>query len=297
MRQCTLTTCAAVVLLLLGMMLLLSCGSSTTSAPTQPSAAKSEPPKTDAHEADPASEESHWDYSKEKGPATWGKLSPEYILCAEGKSQSPIDFSITSPADTADFTANYSPQELRIVHHEHKSDVINTGHSIQVNYGGSDTLVMGGTTYALVQFHFHLPSEHTINGKHFPMEVHFVHQSADNKLAVVGLFVEEGAHNAVFDAVLANLPREKGKEMHFTSVLVDVDELLPVNRSTYRYTGSLTTPPCSEGVTWTVFTNPTHVSAKQIAALRDLLHDNNRPAQPLNGRIVGRTDIKETIVK
>ena len=145
---------------------------------------------------------------------------------------------------------------------------------------------MGGVAYRLDQYHFHSPSEHTVDGKHFPMEMHLVHKSADGKLAVVGVFIAEGAHNRAFDPVWANLPAQKGVETHYPAVKVDVDALLPAARTSYRYDGSLTTPPCSEGVSWIVMTTPIELSSEQVAAFTRLIKDNNRPVQKLNGRTI-----------
>jgi carbonic anhydrase len=228
----------------------------------------------------------HWSYGEEHGPAEWGELCPEFATCATGRSQSPIDISGAPNATLPAIATSYAPAQLRIVHHEHQADVVNNGHTVQVNYPKGSTLTVDGQTYELLQYHFHSPSEHTLQGRHFPMEMHLVHKSADGKLAVVGVFIDEGAANSAFDPVWANLPTEKGLEIHHEHVLVDVDELLPPKnaRSTYRYDGSLTTPPCSEGVKWLVMATPVALSKGQIAAFRAIIHDNNRPTQPLNGR-------------
>jgi len=258
-----------------------ACGTPPSEAPQQsatPAPPAAAPP---AAQADP-----HWDYGHEVGPAAWGGLSPKYAMCGEGRSQSPIDITTSTPTALPELRAQYRPASLHIVHHEHKADVVNTGHSIQVNYPEADTLAVGAETFTLVQYHFHSPSEHTVNDEHFPMEMHLVHKSADGKLAVVGVFIEEGAQNAAFDPVWANLPREKGVEQHYEDIEVDVNQLLPARRATYRYDGSLTTPPCSEGVKWFVITTPIQLSASQIGEFREILTGNNRPVQPLNGRIV-----------
>ncbi len=250
---------------------------------------KSSPPEaTQAQTHSNASqpEAPHWDYGPEHGPASWGGLSPEFIDCAEGKHQSPIDFGAAAAGKTPEPRMQYGPATLRIVHHEHQEDVVNTGHSIQVNVAGGDTLTVGGEAFALVQYHFHSPSEHTVKGKHFPMEMHLAHMSATGGLAVVGVFIEEGAHNAAFDPVWANLPKEKSVETHLEHVQIDIDDLLPADRSTYRYEGSFTTPPCSEGVKWLVLTTPVQLSSEQIRTFRAILDGNSRPVQPLHERTV-----------
>ncbi len=234
----------------------------------------------------PAPTDPHWAYEGEAGPTAWGTLSPKFSACAEGKSQSPIDITGASPETLSELTANFRPAALRIVHHEHMADAINNGHTIQVNYTEGDTLTVGEASYELAQYHFHSPSEHTVAGNHFPMEMHMVHKSGDGALAVVGVFIEEGAHNAAFDPVWANLPTEKGVETHFQNVMVNVDDLLPESRTTYRYDGSLTTPPCSEGVKWLMMTTPIQLSTEQIGMFTALIEGNNRPVQPLNDRPV-----------
>ena len=227
-----------------------------------------------------------WHYEGAEGPANWGTISPKFAACGEGRHQSPIDITNATPGDTAELRTTFPPAELHIAHHEHVADGINNGHTIQINYSGAETLNLGGVGYQLTQYHFHSPSEHTVDGKHFPMEMHLVHKAADDKLAVVGVFIAEGAHNKAFDPIWANLPDHAGVETHYSSVKVDVDALLPGTRTSYRYDGSLTTPPCSEGVSWIVMTTPIELASDQVAAFTRLIKDNNRPVQPLNGRTI-----------
>ncbi len=262
-------------------------GFAACSRPSGETPAKTEAPAPRTTAIAPAPADPAWGYEEvATGPANWGKLSAKFVACAEGTSQSPIDIVDSSPATLPVFRAVYAPSQLRIVHHEHMSDVVNTGHSIQVNYPQGDTLVLGEDVYALAQYHFHSPSEHTVKGKQYPMEMHLVHKSADGRLAVVAVLIEEGAHNAAFDPVWANLPKQKGVETHLEHVLVDMDDLLPADRSTYRYEGSLTTPPCSEGVMWMIFRTPVQLSPEQVATFRAVMLGNNRPVQALHGRKV-----------
>ena len=235
----------------------------------------------------------HWAYEGEAGPSSWARLSPAFATCGTGRSQSPIDIDKASSAALPALRADFRPAALRIAHTEHIADAINNGHTIQVTYkDGGDTLTVGDTRYELVQFHFHVPSEHTVRGQRSPMEVHFVHQSPSGHLAVIAVFVEEGAENPAFDPVRRNLPKTKGTQRHYEHVKVNVDDLLPKVRTTYRYDGSLTTPPCQEGVKWLVMTSPVFVSRAQIAAFTSILKANNRPVQPRNGRVVV-TDLVE----
>jgi len=235
----------------------------------------------------PAPADPEWHYDGPEGPEHWGTLSPKFTACAQGRSQSPID--IVDPVvgtGSLETETNLLPGALRIAHHEHVADGINNGHTIQINYEGGDTLTMGDEPFELVQYHFHDPSEHTVRGRSFPMEMHMVHRARSGKLAVIGVFIEQGAHNAAFDPIWNNLPMQKGVETHYPHVNVDVDQLLPASRASYRYDGSLTTPPCSEGVRWIVMTTPIQLSAGQIKTFAALIHDNNRPTQPLNERPV-----------
>jgi carbonic anhydrase len=231
-------------------------------------------------------ETAHWSYEEAEGPAKWATLSPKWAICGEGRSQSPIDIDKASKVDLPRLKAEFKPASLKIIHHDHVADVLNNGHTVQVNYTEGDTLKVGDEPFQLLQYHFHSPSEHTVGGKHYPMEMHMVHKSPDGKLAVVGVLIAEGRHNAAFDPIWSHLPKSKGKENHLEDVKVDVNRLLPDRTTSYRYDGSLTTPPCSEGVKWIILTTPIQLSAKQIAAFRDIVKDNNRPVQALSGRSV-----------
>jgi carbonic anhydrase len=236
----------------------------------------------------------HWGYEGEAGPARWGELSPKFATCGTGRSQSPIDI-VTKGTVSAGHEKRehaYKPAKLTVVHLEHQTDVVNTGHSIQVNYPGGSALSVGDKGFELLQYHFHAPSEHTVNGKSFPMEMHLVHRSAGGELAVVGVFLTEGkkAHPA-FAPIVANLPKAKGDEVLTKDLAVDARTLLPRSKHAYRYAGSLTTPPCTEGVSWIVMQAPVELSKDQIAAFSGRLHGNNRPPQPLNGREVMADEI------
>ena len=259
----------------------------------QPNQGANAPANAATATATQPSEAPHWDY-EEKGPAKWSDLSSEWRLCGDGKAQSPIDIRPGSTVDLPDVSVQSKPVELRIVHNEHKADGVNNGHTIQINYSDADTLDIEGRKFDLVQYHFHAPSEHTLNGKQYPMEMHMVHQSDDKKLAVLGVLIAEGAKtNEAFEPIWSNLPQTKGAEMHLTGVKIDVDQLLPRSDATYRYDGSLTTPPCSEGVKWIVFATPIQMSSAQITKFKRLIEANNRPVQPLNDRVVVHDNISE----
>jgi carbonic anhydrase len=228
--------------------------------------------------------EVHWSYQQDGGPAGWGALTPDYRLCGEGQRQSPIDLGSAQPAASEAIELHYAPARLRIAHHEHRVDIIDNSHTIQVTYDEGSTLTSHGKTFELAQYHFHAPSEHTVNGRHYPMEMHLVHRSESGELAVLGVLIGEGARNAAFDAIWEHLPERPGEERHLENVEVDVDELLPGASRYWRYEGSLTTPPCSEGVHWLVLEQPLELSAEQIARFRKIIDANNRPPQPLHGR-------------
>jgi carbonic anhydrase len=217
----------------------------------------------------------HWAYEGEEGPEHWGELSADFALCGTGLNQSPVDVAGPPSGSIPDIQFNYADSTLT---------VLNNGHTVQVNYDAGSSALIDGESYNLVQFHFHTPSEHTINGEHFPAEMHAVHTSAGGALAVVGILIEEGAENPAFSPVIANVPLEAAEARTIAGVGIDINAMLPEVSETYRYPGSLTTPPCSEGVSWTLIAAPVEMSAEQIAMLDAAMPQNNRPVQPLNDR-------------
>lgn len=217
-----------------------------------------------------------WGYDGEHGPEHWGELSPDYALCAQGREQSPIDIPVWAPLNQPDIQFVYEPTKLTIV---------NNGHTVKVEYDDGSTMGLDGKVYKLLQFHFHAPSEHTVQGQYYPIEVHFVHQSDDGEYAVVGVFVREGAENTAYQPVWEHLPANPGEPQTIEGVTVNAMDLLPADTSYYRYDGSFTTPPCTEGVKWFVLATPVEMSAEQIAAFQAIYDHNNRPVQPLNDRM------------
>ena len=230
--------------------------------------------------AEKESEGSEWSYEGDHGPAHWGGLKPDYALCKTGKGQSPIDITNTVKADLPPIQFGYQPATLRI---------INNGHTIQVNYPEGSFVTVGGRQFQLVQFHFHHPSEEKIRGKDFAMVVHLVHRNAEGNLAVVAVLMDKGRDNAFIKTLWERLPREVDKEEVSTSVMIDPSGLLPPQRGYYAYSGSLTTPPCTEGVTWFVLKAPVNLSEAQIKRFSTLYTHNARPVQPLHGRVVSET--------
>ena len=218
----------------------------------------------------------HWGYEGDVGPERWGGLSHEFEKCSKGKKQSPIDIPSSAGASGHELKLSYKPSSLR---------VINNGHTIQVNYDEGSYITINGEKHHLLQFHFHTPSENVVDGKPYDMEAHLVHKSADGQLAVVGVFMKKGKHNPFLQTVWDNLPAKEGHEKT-AAASINVLDFLPADKSYYHFEGSLTTPPCSEGVKWHVMKTHVEVSADQIATFANLFKANARPAQPLNGRKV-----------
>jgi carbonic anhydrase len=231
-----------------------------------------------AEHAAPEKHEIHWGYEGEGGPAYWGSLKPEYATCGSGLYQSPIDINNTIKASLDKLAFSYKETPLKI---------INNGHSIQVNYEPGSTFTVDGQTYELLQFHFHAPSEHTVKGQFYDMEMHLVHKNSKNELAVVGVMLKKGTPNNIIQVLWDNIPSEVNKENAVTGISVNAAGLLPSNTGYYHYFGSLTTPPCSEGVNWSVLKTPIEVSEEQIAKFRSVMGvDNNRPVLPVNKRFI-----------
>jgi carbonic anhydrase len=221
----------------------------------------------------------HWSYQGKTGPSNWGTLEHEFVGCKLGKNQSPIDIKQASAkkANLEPIKFDYKPSPLKI---------IDNGHTVQVNYDPGSTITVGGKQYQLVQFHFHRPSEEKIDGKGFDMVVHLVHKSADGKLAVIAVLVKNGQANPLIETLWNNLPKDKGAERAIENTQIDATALLPQDRAYYTFAGSLTTPPCSEDVTWFVLRNPVQFSGKEIERFAKIYPMNARPVQPLNGRTV-----------
>jgi carbonic anhydrase len=221
----------------------------------------------------------HWTYGGQGGPAKWGELDQTFATCKLGKVQSPIDIRGAKAADLPAIKFDYKPSALKL---------IDNGHTIQVNYAPGSSIDVGGTRYGLLQFHFHKPSEEKINGKSHAMVAHLVHQGADGKLAVVAVLLDKGGANPAISEIWKNLPKEKEKEIS-TKATIDAAALLPGDKGYYTFQGSLTTPPCSEGVRWFVLKTPVKIAASEITAFGKLYPMNARPAQPLNGRALEAT--------
>ena len=228
-------------------------------------------------DADGAKHPAHeWDYGKEHGPSHWGELKPEFSACASGHHQSPIDIDKTEKADLPAIRFAYRASPLRI---------IDNGHTIQVNVAPGNAIEVMGQRFELVQFHFHRPSEERIDGKAFDMVAHLVHKNLEGRLAVVAVLLEKGSAQPVVQSVWNNLPLEKGDEIAARAP-IDLNRLLPAERGYFTYMGSLTTPPCSEGVLWMVMKQPVPISGEQIDIFARLYPMNARPIQSASGRLI-----------
>lgn len=219
----------------------------------------------------------HFDYEGDEGEApteNWAELTAYYHTCASDAKQSPINLADAATADLVNIDFAYGETAVNI---------LNNGHTVEVKDITGNQITINGTTYALQQFHFHTPSEHTVDGEPYPIEMHLVHKSLDGtSFAVVGVFITEGAENPAFASVWARLPKVE-TPVFDTGETVNVADLLPAEPLVYRYTGSLTTPPCTEGILWSVMTTPVEMSHDQITAFEDIFAEGiNRPVQPVN---------------
>ena len=227
--------------------------------------------------AAPSGPQPHWSYSGSDGPGGWGDLSPAYSLCSNGNQQSPVNLTAPQQAGLANVETHYKPVSL---------DILNNGHTIQVNYTAGSKMTIGHAEYDLLQFHFHTPSENTVDGKTYPMEAHFVHKSKDGTLGVLGVFFEEGNSNSALQEIWAHMPKKAEQHDKVDNVIINGRDLLPENQDYYRFVGSLTTPPCSEGVQWHVLKTPIPASSSQIKAFHDVIGNNARPVQKLGKRLL-----------
>ncbi len=219
---------------------------------------------------------SHWGYGNHNGPKVWGTLSPEYRTCHQGRMQSPIDLHSANASGYIDIKESYKSVRL---------SVTNTGHSLQIPVGNSSFISIQGKVFFLKQLHFHTPSEHVENGKPFPLEAHFVHQAKTGELSVIAVLFKEGSTNPQLDKVIELAPRQTGATLS-SEQKFNPEVLLPKQLRSYRYMGSLTTPPCSEGVNWFVLKDALEASPQQIEALNAAIGPNARPVQPIHDRLV-----------
>ncbi|XTZ09720.1 MAG: carbonic anhydrase [cyanobacterium endosymbiont of Rhopalodia yunnanensis] len=217
---------------------------------------------------------SEWDY---RHPEQWGEISEEYRVCNIGKQQSPIDLQSPIKSQLGHVEIFYKEIPLRI---------INNGHTIQVNSVPGNFIIVDDQKFELLQFHFHHPSEHTVNGKNYPMEIHLVHRNQQGSLAVLGVSLKQGQEHQTLQLIWDSIPSRKSAEKLISDRYIPLNKLLPANFDSYRYFGSLTTPPCSEIVYWIVFREPLEVSLRQIQQFKQIFSSNARPVQPINRRFI-----------
>lgn len=223
----------------------------------------------------------HWSYHGKDGPRHWGELSHEFAQCSSGHQQSPIDIRDAPPAELPALQVHYGSVPLRAV---------NNGHTIQVDVPAGSGLTVGPESYDLKQFHFHAPSEEAVDGKRHALVMHLVHADAHGRLAVVALLFDVGSEgNSALASLFDNLPQRSGSEIVRDGESIRLGELLPSKPGYFEYAGSLTTPPCTEGVEWFVLQQPVTLSAEQLSAFRRVYADNARPLQPVGGRPVRRS--------
>jgi len=221
----------------------------------------------------------HWSYEGSYGPEHWARVKPEFNTCAIGKRQSPVHIqesvTLQGPAEPLQF--DYRPSG---------GSVVNNGHTIQVDLEPGNTLSVRGSTYELLQFHFHHPSEERVNQRSFAMVAHLVHKNHEGQLAVVAVLIDPGAANGLINKVWTHMPLDSGDRVRLPAGLIDLRELLPADQRYYQFMGSLTTPPCTEGVLWNVLKSPVTVSREQLKLFSQIFPNNARPVQALNGRVV-----------
>ena len=222
---------------------------------------------------------SHWSYEGEGAPEHWSELDDAYKTCLSGMNQSPINIDSTAKAHLTPLQTHYSDGPITLT---------NNGHTIQAGEKADtrDSISLDNQTWTLQQFHFHAPSENTVHGKKFAMEMHLVHKNASGELVVVAVMFDKGAANSELEKLWGVMPGKVDQNVTITPNL-DLNKLLPETKTFWRFSGSLTTPPCSEGVTWIVLKEPMSVSAEQLEKFTHTMHhDNNRPVQSLHGRLV-----------
>jgi carbonic anhydrase len=217
-----------------------------------------------------------WGYNEDLGPKEWSNLDEKYRMCEDGLNQSPINITDVIPAKLNPLTFEGTSKATTFV---------NNGHTVQVNFTSANSLSIDNQKYYLKQIHFHTPSENQINGTSYPMEAHLVHANSAGSLAVVGVMFDIGVDNLVLNKLLRNLPENAGDNNRLKSEVLGYD-ILPSNRDYYRFNGSLTTPPCTEGVKWFVLKTPVGISRSQLADFNAAMPTNNRPIQDINARII-----------
>lgn len=216
-----------------------------------------------------------WSYAGPTGPDHWAELSPDYGVCGSGRMQSPINIEAASIADLPALETHYLTGPATISH---------KGHTLEVRSDTEGRVILGADTYNFVQMHFHAPSEEQIKGRDYPLVAHLVHRNQKGELAVIAILFKEGAENPALVPVFAAIPARKGEALALGGL--NIAHLFPAQRDYYAYMGSLTVPPCTEGVRWQVLKTPVELSKAQLKTYQLLFPTNARPVQPTNARTV-----------
>ena len=220
----------------------------------------------------------HWGYKGATGPSHWEDMDEKFSMCGKGKMQTPINIVATNDINLTPLNINYTTSS---------KNVINNGHTVQVNIQSGSTLTIEGETYELKQFHFHTPSENNINGTSYPLETHFVHATKDGKLAVVAVMFKNGRANPILEKIWHKFPLKENKAVSIDLSSADIKSIMPSNKDYYKFMGSLTTPPCSENVKWNVYKTEMTISKKQVKEFYNIFgHTNNRALQNTNNRTI-----------
>ncbi len=239
-----------------------------------------------------------WSYQGDTGPELWSQLSADFSICASGKRQSPVDVYTQQFEYIYPLTFQYQPTKPKLVNdrqglkiitsqqHYDEVTIANQNYSLNGKQRFNSKLKLGDTEYSLLQFHFHTPGEHVLNGKHFPMEAHLVHQNKQGNKLVIGVFFQNGPENPLIGQIISQVNGMDDKTNQNTDGLINFDMLLPTNREYFFYSGSLTTPPCDENINWLVMKHPVQASNEQINKLEQIMGNNARPLQPINWRKV-----------
>lgn len=221
-----------------------------------------------------------WGYEGGTGPDHWGEIEKDHekhLMCREGVNQSPVDISHVPGIMLDDLGCNYLQAPIRIM---------NNTHTIHLSYDAGSYASWGNERFELIQFHFHRHSEHLVDGKPYPMEMHLVHKTPGNQYVVIGVFINRGKYNPEIEKIWNRIPKEINKEFSYENELINLANLLPKNKEYFHYNGSLTTPPCSENVSWFLLETPIEISEEQIKYFEKFIDHNARPVQKLNHRII-----------
>jgi len=222
-----------------------------------------------------------WGYEGGTGPEHWGEIEKDHdkhLLCREGEKQSPINI--------IEHAQNSLRVPLAFNYFKSSIQIINNGHTVHLSYEPGSYVIFENQRFELIQFHFHHPSEHRLNGKTYDMELHLVHKTPQHRYVVFSIFMKKGQENASLRKLWERIPKDLDREVVYKKELIHVSDFLPADKTLFHYFGSLTTPPCSQLVSWFVLESPIELSEEQIKYFQKFIDHNARPVQKLNGRVV-----------